>query len=270
MRVVLIDSDSICWAQAWLNREKSDDILYTSIDSQISDILTQTKADKYVGFLKNPNEIEFRRTMFPNYKGNRPPTPDWYKDRRDRIWQHLIYNWKFVYTTSGFEVDDAISSIHYDLVINPKLFPAEVVPIPQITPIICSIDKDMKQVPGWNYNPKTKDLSFISGDEAERNMLTQLLTGDSTDNIKGVPGIGPAKAKTIIPSDAFVDGDLVDKVYTAYFYHHGNTARALVDFAENVLQVVMRRDLDYPYELVDVPEHIRRVYNQEDLFNEGY
>lgn len=257
MRVTLIDADSICWAQAWLNKDKSNEELYLSIDAQISDILTQTKADKYVGFLKNPNETEFRRIMFPTYKSNRPATPDWYKDRRESIWYHLIDNWKFVYTQNGYEADDAIASTHYHLNTVPILTPAARVPIPKVEAIICSIDKDMKQIPGWNYNPKTKELTFIGGDEAERNMLTQLLTGDSTDNIKGLPGIGPSKAKRILEGC----GTNPDAVYAQYLTHHGNTAKALIDFAENVLQVVMRRDVDYAYTLVDVPENIKKYYN---------
>lgn len=251
MRVSLIDADSICWAQAWLNKDKSNEELRIALNSQISDILSQTGADKYAGFLKNPDEVEFRRIMFPTYKGNRPPTPDWYKDRRETIWSHLTGYWKFAYTQNGYEVDDVLASAAYQLNIEQQVVVNGTAV--SIVPIVCSIDKDMKQIPGWNYNPKTKEMIFIDGETAERNMLRQLLMGDSTDNIKGVPGIGPAKALKLIPDNTIMDNDLIDKIYSEYFNYHGNTAKALTDYAENILQVVMRRDSDYKFTLRDVP-----------------
>lgn len=251
-RVALVDADSILWAQLWLNKDKSDDELRQALDAQISDILTQTKADKYIGFLKNPNEVEFRRRMFPSYKSTRPDAPDWYTSRKDLVREYLINTWKFVYTVKGYESDDSICSVAY------AIHTADTT-----IPIICSVDKDMRQYPGWNYNLRSKELMFSSHEEADKFMLTQILTGDSTDAIKGVPGIGPAKAKKLF--DTIGDYNIIGMVYDTYYQHHGDTAKALIDFAENVLQVVMRRDLDYPYELVDVPEYIKG-YNPETLF----
>lgn len=250
MRISLIDADSILWAAAWLNRDNSDSGMILAIDNFISDLLERTKATHYIGLLKNPTEIEFRRIMFPSYKANRPPTPEWLSNRRPIILEHLTTKWQFVHTERGFEVDDAIASIQYQMYYQHPIIidGIGIVPIP----IVCSVDKDMKQISGWNYNPKTKELVFIGGDEAERNLLTQILTGDVTDNIKGVPGIGPAKAKKIL--EGLIDGDSISKVYDTYFNHHGQTAQALLDFAENVLQVVMRRDASYPYKLVEVPK----------------
>lgn len=59
---------------------------------------------------------------------------------------------------------------------------------------IVSIDKDMKTVPGLLYNPDTAEVHEISEKEAERNHMMQTLTGDSTDNYPGLPGVGPKTA----------------------------------------------------------------------------
>jgi hypothetical protein len=66
-------------------------------------------------------------------------------------------------------------------------------------PILCSIDKDMLGIPGWHYN-WNKDAwpTYVSQDEADHHWLVQLLTGDSTDGIRGMEGIGPVKANKLI------------------------------------------------------------------------
>jgi 5'-3' exonuclease len=61
--------------------------------------------------------------------------------------------------------------------------------------IICSIDKDLLQVPGKHYNIVKKEFYEIDEETGFRNFYTQLLTGDTSDNIKGIAGIGPVKAK---------------------------------------------------------------------------
>lgn len=58
-------------------------------------------------------------------------------------------------------------------------------------PAICSRDKDLRMVSGWHYSwpcgeyQDEKPLYYISEDEGERWFWTQMLTGDSTDNIMG-------------------------------------------------------------------------------------
>ena len=63
-------------------------------------------------------------------------------------------------------------------------------------PVIVSPDKDMKTIPGrllvddkvWN----------ITLNEANRNWMTQVLTGDKADNIEGLSGVGPKTADKIL------------------------------------------------------------------------
>jgi hypothetical protein len=56
-------------------------------------------------------------------------------------------------------------------------------------------DKDLKNTPGWLYNPRKDSLIKTSPEDAILNFYKQLLTGDSTDNIKGVPGMGSVAAE---------------------------------------------------------------------------
>ena len=63
---------------------------------------------------------------------------------------------------------------------------------------IVSDDKDMKTIPGRLYRPMSEELLEISDADADRYFLTQVLTGDTADGYKGVPGIGPKKAEAIL------------------------------------------------------------------------
>ncbi len=56
-------------------------------------------------------------------------------------------------------------------------------------------DMAMRQVPGKHYNFVKKEFYEVDEETGLRNFYTQLLTGDTSDNIKGIAGIGPVKAK---------------------------------------------------------------------------
>ena len=64
--------------------------------------------------------------------------------------------------------------------------------------IIVSDDKDLKTIPGSLYRPTSDERHLISQEDADKFFLTQVLTGDVADGYKGVPGIGPKKAETIL------------------------------------------------------------------------
>ena len=55
--------------------------------------------------------------------------------------------------------------------------------------VICSVDKDLKCIPGKHYNMKTKEITDVSPEMALRHYYAQLIAGDPTDNIPGIPGV---------------------------------------------------------------------------------
>lgn len=69
--------------------------------------------------------------------------------------------------------------------------------------IICSADKDMRQIPGRVWNGK--DLLVIEEHEADFWFLMQTLTGDTSDGYKGCPGIGPAKAERLLGHEGTIE-----------------------------------------------------------------
>ena len=60
--------------------------------------------------------------------------------------------------------------------------------------VICSLDKDLLQIPGKHYNWVKKEFKTITPDNGLLAFYTQTLVGDTSDNITGVVGIGPVKA----------------------------------------------------------------------------
>ena len=71
---------------------------------------------------------------------------------------------------------------------------------------ICSIDKDLLQIPGQHYNWNTQEEYEVSPEEGEYQFYTQVLTGDSTDGYLGCRGVGPVKAKKYLDLDCSWEG----------------------------------------------------------------
>ena len=62
--------------------------------------------------------------------------------------------------------------------------------------VIWSEDKDLMTIPGKHL--VNEDIIEVSLEEADRNFYTQVLTGDTTDNYRGCPGVGAVKAAKIL------------------------------------------------------------------------
>ena len=54
------------------------------------------------------------------------------------------------------------------------------------------------QIPGDHYNFVKKTHQFIDDDEAHLKLMLQCLTGDGTDNIPGIKGVGAKTAEKIL------------------------------------------------------------------------
>lgn len=151
------------------------------MEQALVSILMDSGATKGEGFLTLDSASNFRHQIAKTapYKGQRPNRkPKWY----DWIRTHLLEEWGFEAVT-GIEADDAIATRATELGDDS---------------IICSIDKDFDQVPGWHYNFVKREKYYVSEEEGLRNLYIQVLTGDRIDNIIGVHGIGKVRANRIL------------------------------------------------------------------------
>lgn len=134
------------------------------------------------------------------YKGNRDDTtkPAHFKE----VGAYLVDVWN-ARTTEGYEADDAIGIWAMDAKTEGRKH------------IVVSNDKDLDQIPGLHYDWVAKEFYDVSPKEAKSQFYTQLLTGDTTDNIPGLPGIGPAKAKAAL-AECKTPGEMLEKCMDLY------------------------------------------------------
>ena len=184
MTIALIDADILAWrssASCEPNKEKLEreplDLAISRLDEWVYRILLETSAEKYRLFLSGPEN--FRNIIYPLYKANRRglPRPDWLEPCRE----FLVREWRAEITV-GYEADDALG-IHANE-----------------DTVICTIDKDLRQVPGIHYNFVSRSFDVVDSQEAELSFWCSLLQGDRSDNIRGIDGVGPVKAKRALSS----------------------------------------------------------------------
>jgi len=80
---------------------------------------------------------------------------------------------------------------------------------------IVHVDKDLDQLQGWHYNPVKDEKYYVNALEAYKSFCVQLLTGDRTDNIPGLQGIGPKKADKAL-KDAKTKEELLQAAWAKY------------------------------------------------------
>tara|TARA_R100000005_G_scaffold96612_1_gene85149 strand:- start:15752 stop:16636 length:885 start_codon:yes stop_codon:yes gene_type:complete len=156
---------------------------------------------EYVTFLSGNDEVpNFRNKIDPEYKANRKPEhkPTYIEEMKDYLIQHHCG-----YITQGCEADDFFGQAQTDALKNNKL------------PIVCSIDKDLKQLSGLHFNFVSQLLEEIPEEEARAVFFRQLLEGDRADNIQGITGIGSVKARKYIPAGLHPDGAIA--TVTGYY-----------------------------------------------------
>ena len=175
--IALIDADIVSFSCAVYNENFGWDACREDIDQLMKRILETTGATSYECYISGSNNFRYR--IYPDYKANRKGKPDPQYRAEANAYLVTEYGGK---VTDGYEADDAIgisATRHSDS-------------------IICSIDKDLKQIPGNHYNWRKNEFDTVSAVDGLRNFWRSVLTGDRVDNIIGVGGIGPVKSGRII------------------------------------------------------------------------
>jgi DNA polymerase-1 len=130
----------------------------------------------------------FRKKIYPDYKGHRNrKKPCGYK----RVITELGKTYQVI-KMPELEADDAMG-------IYATANPGN---------IICSPDKDMRQIPGKLYD--MKETVTIDPVEGAKWHLIQTLAGDQTDGYSGVPGIGIKRAIALFEDTGYTWQTVVD------------------------------------------------------------
>lgn len=219
--LALIDCDIFCYefghAKGEDNLPLEWNLVEWRIDARITQILEATGAEAWDGFLTGPGNFRDKLATILPYKGNR--------DRGERpFWYTGVYNhlrdYYPVSVVVGKEADDEIADRHDE----------------QCT-IICSRDKDFKQLPGWHYewpsygSPSGR-LYKIDRIEGRRSLYSQLLQGDTADNILGLFGVGPKSALVQRLHDLHTEEEMREHVLAEYRKRFGSYGEKF--FQENL------------------------------------
>ena len=123
----------------------------------------------------------FRKKIYPDYKGHRNrKKPCGYR----RVITELGKSYEVI-RLPELEADDAMG----------------IYATAHEGNVICSPDKDMRQIPGKLFD--MKELSTIDPVEGAKWHLIQTMAGDQTDGYAGVPGIGIKRAVTLFEEHGY-------------------------------------------------------------------
>jgi 5'-3' exonuclease len=225
--LALIDMDLVVYRCAASTENEELSLATHRVEELLDSILTKVDCTEYRAFLSGAKN--FRKEVYPEYKANRTqPKPKWLQACRE----FSINTLGAELAPENLEADDALA-----------IYQTE-------DTIICSLDKDLLQIAGKHFqweiqgggaeNRWTKPDKFTTQTALEgcRLMYEQILKGDSSDNIKGVKGLGEAKARKLL---AGIDNEaaMVDICLGQYGSEE--------EFLMNAQCVYMLRSLDDSY-----------------------
>ena len=208
---LLIDADYIVYKSCAANETEinwGEDLItvtsnfseaYGMVKRELTNIATSLGCfDDSILFFSD--SINFRKSIDPDYKGHRNrKKPCGYK----RVINKLKTEYEVIVMPT-LEADDALG----------------IYATKEEGHIICSPDKDMRQIPGQLYN-LTDEVVTITAEEGRRWHLIQAMSGDQTDGYSGIPGIGIKRAEALLEAngatwqtvvDAFAAKDLDESV----------------------------------------------------------
>ena len=174
--IPLIDADLVAFRVAATVPEYDPfDVCEYRIDVMMRGILESCEAEEYIAVLTGKNN--FRKKVNPEYKANR-------KDKVPPVYlpncrEYLVENYNAT-ITDGVEADDMLGWLQTK------------------DTVICSIDKDLKQIAGQHFNFVKLEFDTVSPADGNKFFWKQMLIGDKSDNIFGIDGIGPVKAAKLI------------------------------------------------------------------------
>lgn len=213
------------------------------LDNRITEICHKVGATKSpLLFLTGEGNFRIEIAKKKPYKGNRDSLKKPYHYKNIQSYLKGIYGAK---TVEGMEADDAICIM-------------QTRDGRKRDTIICTRDKDLRQCPGWHFGwelgaqpqfgpflvDEIGEISLIKNEVKGwgiKFFYSQLITGDKTDNIPGIPGAGPKAAFEIL-ENTHTKEEMEKAVVEAYKEFYGDSWRE--EMLEQGRLLWMVRELD--------------------------
>lgn len=180
--MILVDGDMLVYRVGFACDEETEDVATQTLDNYLSEMIVDL-SDHYTTstvFLTGKGNFRDEIATSQSYKGDR-------KEKRKPVHKNLLRDFMIsewnAQVVDGMEADDAIAIKATEL---------------DHKAVICSLDKDFKQVPCPMYDYTKKKMNPTTPEDAMRWLYKQALMGDRVDNIPGIHGIGPKTADKII------------------------------------------------------------------------
>tara|TARA_R100000908_G_C3720219_1_gene123289 strand:+ start:210 stop:956 length:747 start_codon:yes stop_codon:yes gene_type:complete len=215
-KTALIDGDSLIYYE--MGKPTLEEAL-ESLDGRLHQMFEQVGATHYAGFLTSGKCFRYAAAKTKPYKGNRK-----YGDKPiifPAIKEYLRQKWHFT-SIPELEADDLVSIYHGD------------------NTVICSPDKDvLYQNAGTHYNYGKAEMVVQDTKGALTFLWKQMLMGDSTDGIQGIPKVGPKTADTWLKD---VPTDEMPKFVLNKYIEKFEYAAGISKFAETFKLIYILKD----------------------------
>lgn len=225
-KLLLIDGDMVAYRAAASceptkikpERESLDEAIFRANDL-LYRIIDTCASNEFRVFLSGGRN--FRKQLDPQYKANRDGKPQ--PAYLDSIRELLVREWN-AELCDGYEADDGIGMAR-------EKCPES---------IIVSNDKDFRQLGGEIFNPVRNGGEFevVDSVEAARAFYSQMLEGDTSDNIRGVDGIGKVRAGRLLADKS------PEEMHSIVYDLYGDPRRFLLNYR---LLRILRDEKEYDY-----------------------
>lgn len=212
---------------------------FSNFNSKLNSVLEHDWIKDYTLYLGG--KTNFRKDLYPEYKGKRKKSPAMRKFLFDYVcWK---YKDKLVVSENKEAEDDCLANGLNDS-----------------SNIIGFVDKDLTTQSGWFFNYQKPELGvfFITKEQAFYNLCCQLLHGDrSTDNIMGIDFVSPElKEKYRVRTKSIGEGTatkllsdyigniklLRERVVDIYQLSYGETWKEALQFTGSLVYISPRHN----------------------------
>lgn len=198
----------------------------------------------------------FRDELYPAYKANREAPPEDLIQQIPRIFKMAQLFGVPVIGQPGIEADDVIATITHRVLHDPQISPSEGL-LPGVR--IVSKDKDLEQLLGDRVamiDIHKDELIDVEALKAKKGVTPEqvvdllTLTGDSADNIPGVPGVGPKTAAKLLQEFGSIEG-VYENIEKIKGKRRENLEAAHDKLALSRQLVTLKRDAAFQFSLDD-------------------
>ena len=251
--IMICDADSILYATAFAMKDEALSDAIQKVDDFLISIANSCSAERILVCVSEGKSWRKQYAKSKEYKGNRAgrEIPAYLNDLK----AHLKDKWKAFYV-AHWEADDLIFMART----------AYQTRYPDYKVFMATNDKDCRQFPGDFIDFKKMIFFTISQDEASKSLWTQMIVGDSTDNISGIEGIGKVGAEKLLADQPVSEYSQI--VLRAYIAKYGERTGVEKFYESYKLLKLIDKCEDAGYGEDIIPDPIKVDYNGHSELSE--